>query len=119
MIVAIKQKLPFRGVFELWLKKEYTMSHKLKIERISFQNPLPGLVSHCMCRVLVTYDGQRQLIVGIGQTEEWALDEVADKMAMKFSIKKRDLLSVLRPIALGVEQLAFVSGDEEGYDIPF
>jgi len=119
MIVAIKQKLPFRGVFELWLKKEYTMTHKLKIERISFQNPLPGLVSHCMCRALVRYDGQRQLIVGIGETEEIALDEVADKMAGKFSILKSDLLEILRPIALHVEQLNLVWDDDDAYGIPF
>jgi len=95
------------------------MIHKLDIIRCSIQEPLAGLDVPHVCMLFCAYDLQKQLIVGVGPTPEDAVDHVADKAAMKFSIKKTELLALLRPIALSTVGLTPTVDIGDGDDLPF
>jgi len=83
------------------------------------QSPLVDPLAPYVCTVFCEYDGQRQLVVGVGAVEENAVDHVADKMSMKFSIKKADLLQILRPIILKVGDIRVLDDSGDMEDIPF
>lgn len=95
------------------------MIHKITIIRCSIQEPMAGTDVPHICVLFVAYDLQKQLIVGVGKTPEDAVDHAADKAAMKFSIKKTELLALLRPIALSTVGLSPTSDSGDEDDIPF
>lgn len=97
------------------------MSHKLIIHSLKVVVALANDDGDMfMARCFFEYDGQKQLLIGIGDTEMSSVQHLAYRMGDRMNVMDEELYGVLRLIAFPLEIVALqpVLNDGDG-DVPW
>lgn len=120
MLSGIEQKHPLGGVFELWLKKEYTMKHEVTIETFSLKGWEDGGDGFSQATCFYSVDGTHRLATAVGNNAGEAVANLCSRIHKQSNVPLLLVVELILPLAL-----ALLFGDDPppdevaAEDLPF